>query len=139
MQQQQTSDFEQWLNNAPRAAPTKVTRTFNVEQDHNHIHGGWNTEIYVPPALPLQRSRALTPADGVGADDAARPAEVTPPSPSRHAVPHPSHPGYQRTIHPGADEMRDAAMVSDVHSMLQMLEVSQVEQEDGDQMRDSGG
>ena len=53
---QQTSDFEQWLNNAPRAAPTKVTRTFNVEQDHNHIHGGWNTEIYVPPALPLQRS-----------------------------------------------------------------------------------
>ena len=43
------------------------------------------------------------------------------------------------SIHPGADEMRDAAMVSDVHSMLQMLEVSQVEQEDGDQMRDSGG
>ena len=45
--------------------------------------------------------------------------------------------------HPKPDsyvaEMRDAAMVSDVHSMLQMLEVSQVEQEDGDQMRDSGG
>ena len=56
---QQTSDFEQWLNNAPRAAPTKVTRTFNVEQDHNHIHGGWNTEIYVPPALPPLPASAM--------------------------------------------------------------------------------
>ena len=65
MQQTSTSSL---ANNAP--GDGRVTRTFNVEQDHNHIHGGWNTEIYVPPALPLQRSRALTPA-GVGADDRA--------------------------------------------------------------------
>ena len=48
-------------------------------------------------------------------------------APAAAPRPSPEPPGLPAGDPPGADEMRDAAMVSDVHSMLQMLEVSQVE------------